>query len=385
MTGGAPKEIANLATVAAGPRGRGGLIALAAVSFVLVLGVVEVGLRVTLSPSDQAALPGVGLGDEAEARRRWEQRVHAEGTAGQYGFDEPDPELGWRLRPGVRIRSTKPDSYDVMITTTPAGLRGGTETAPGGATHRPRIALFGCSQTFGEGVEDADTYAARLAKAMPQAEVLNFGVHGYGTDQMLLRYERDGRSYAPDVVVLAFAGFHIARNVTGFTFFAKPHFQTAANGELRLVGVPVPTPEKLATQEPPEKSFADSSVLLRWLWQRVRNIDESRLSRPDGDAWRLTRALIARFARDVKEGGGIFILMNIDEGFPELDGELRALAASLGIRFLDLAPVMRRLGARGITYRLPHDHHWNATAHETVAEELRTYLCRERIAGECGT
>ena len=97
-----------------------------------------------------------------------------------------------------------------------------------------RIAVFGCSQTFGSGVEDDETFSARLAVSLRGVEVLNFGVHGYGTDQMLLRWEREGVAYAPDVVVLAFAYYHLDRNITGFRFYAKPHFILEPGGALRL-------------------------------------------------------------------------------------------------------------------------------------------------------
>lgn len=360
-----------------------GRVGLALGSLALTLAVVEVGLRLTLSAGERMALPRVGFESGADARLHWLERVRTEGRSGWYGFDAPDADLGWSVRPGVSIRSTKSGSYDVVITTTADGLRGGTDPAPQKPRHGPRVAIFGCSQTFGEGVSDTDTYAARLAEEVPQAVVLNFGVHGYGTDQMLLRYERDGLRHAPDVVVLAFAGFHLARNVSGFTFFAKPRFEVDADGLLHLVGVPVPTPEHLATQGLPRETFADDSVLLRWLWQRERNLDERRLYRPNSDAWYLTRALITRFAHDVGDAGGTFILMNIDERSPGLDTALRELAAALKVGFLDLAPKFRALAARGVQYRLNGDLHWNATGHDTVARELGRFLCREGLVGGC--
>jgi hypothetical protein len=356
-------------------RGRASGIALAVATLVASLGAAEIVLRAILPPTVRATLPGVGLSREEQNRLEWLERVRE--NEHRYGFDEPDPQLGWRVRPNVRMRSVKPGSYDAMVSTTPDGLRGGTTSGPG----RPRIAIFGCSQTFGEGVDDADTYAARLARALPQAEVLNFGVHGYGTDQMLLRYERDGSPRKPDVVALAFAGFHVARNVSRFTYFAKPAFELGPDNALHLEGVPVPSPEEI--EAAPRDAIVDHGLLLRWVWQRVRNVEERRLYQTNGHAWRLTRTIISRFASEAERDHAIFILMNIDENTPQLDNAIRALSAELDVGFLDLAPVMRRARDAGIPYRLANDNHWSPTGHKIVAAELRAYLCRQWALGLC--
>ena len=178
--------------------------------------------------------------------------------------------LGWRPKPGIQVRSTQPGSYDVTVTTNADGLRGrrtiGRERTPGVT----RIAVFGCSQTFGSGVEDDETFSARLAVSLRGVEVLNFGVHGYGTDQMLLRWEREGVAYAPDVVVLAFAYYHLDRNITGFRFYAKPHFILGLDGPLRLTACrsPIPTCSRATAFPAPPWPLADRSELLRWLWSR---------------------------------------------------------------------------------------------------------------------
>lgn len=68
---------------------------------------------------------------------------------------------------------------------------------------RPRLLLLGDSMAFGYGVADAVTFAARVAADPRGFEVVNLGVEGYGPDQSLLRFEREGRAYAPDAVALS--------------------------------------------------------------------------------------------------------------------------------------------------------------------------------------
>jgi hypothetical protein len=63
--------------------------------------------------------------------------------------------------------------------------------------------MLGDSITFGTGVGDEQTFS-HLLDARPGLEVLNLGVDGYGTDQALIRLEREGLAYRPRVVVLNF-------------------------------------------------------------------------------------------------------------------------------------------------------------------------------------
>src|SRR5678809_1124246 len=57
------------------------------------------------------------------------------------------------------------------------------------------------SPSFGWGVEAAEGFTARLEQRLG-VEVLDLAVCGYGTDQELLLWERDGRALQPDLVLL---------------------------------------------------------------------------------------------------------------------------------------------------------------------------------------
>src|SRR5262249_51774194 len=150
-----------------------------------------------LSATERARLPHVGLGDQDQNRLRWAERHRGSDvtTDDGLGFDQPDPLLGWSPIPNNDRRNSQPGAFDVEAHTTVDGIRGRAAIERARTPGRTRIAVFGCSQTFGGEVEDDQTYSARLASELAGVEVLNFGVHGYGTDQMLLRYERDGTPY----------------------------------------------------------------------------------------------------------------------------------------------------------------------------------------------
>jgi hypothetical protein len=105
---------------------------------------------------------------------------------------------GWALRPSSRYVGRGGE----RITVNERGYRGPSHAATPapGAT---RVVMLGDSIAFGTGVEDGETFS-QLLDDSPRLEVLNLGVDGYGTDQALLRLEREGFAYRPRVVILNF-------------------------------------------------------------------------------------------------------------------------------------------------------------------------------------
>jgi hypothetical protein len=105
---------------------------------------------------------------------------------------------GWALRPGARYVGRGGETISVNA----RGYRGPlhADAPPAGVT---RVLMLGDSVTFGSGVSDAETFTS-LLDARPDLEALNFGVDGYGTDQALLRLQREGLAFRPHVVVLNF-------------------------------------------------------------------------------------------------------------------------------------------------------------------------------------
>jgi hypothetical protein len=350
----------------------------------MAFAVLEIGVRLWLSPGARAALPHVGFDEQQQNRLRWLERWAAgpgRGADAELRFDRPDALLGWVPVPDADRRSRQPGSYDVRVHTTTDGIRGSAPASRARVPGRTRIAVFGCSQTFGAEVEDDETYSARLQALLRDVEVLNFGVHGYGTDQMLLRYERDGVPYQPDVVVIGFAYYHLERNLDDFRFFAKPRFVLDDGGALRLTGVPVPTPETYRTRTPRPRPSAllDASVALRWGWHVVTRYRASLLYRPDSAAWPVSRALFARFARDAQEHGARVVLLNLEEDAPEIEPGLAQIAREDGDVFANAGPVLRDVRRAGTRLRVRRNPHWGAGGHAIIAQALARAACDSGI------
>ncbi len=119
---------------------------------------------------------------------RYYQKQQSPQFFGNYledGF-EPHPYLGYAPKSNTSLTSCKVAQGDTLYCATysidSVGRRQ-TLHEPSAATH---IMLFGCSFTYGEGVNDYETFAYHLALMLPyQDQVYNYGYSGYGPQQML--------------------------------------------------------------------------------------------------------------------------------------------------------------------------------------------------------
>jgi hypothetical protein len=155
----------------------------------------------------------------------------------QYPIDRFHPVLGWTLRENLRDVPL----LEAKVSSNSRGARGRREYSP--ARHGgTRVVVIGDSYSFGEGVNDAETFSAQLEQILPDSEVINLAVHGYGTDQQLLRLQIDGIPYHPDIIVFGFYDDDIGRNRLSFRDYLKPHF-SVVNGRLVLDRTPLESPE----------------------------------------------------------------------------------------------------------------------------------------------
>jgi hypothetical protein len=139
-----------------------------------------------------------------------------------------DPELGYVPRANARSPIAQIDSE---------GLRtNGNPGAPPG----PPILAVGDSFTFGDEVDDSQTWPAYLERLLSR-RVLNAGVNGYGLDQIVMRAESLVPKYRPAALVVAIIGDDVKRCRYSRRGTWKPYF-TVESGELRLHNVPVPPP-----------------------------------------------------------------------------------------------------------------------------------------------
>jgi len=280
-----------------------------------------------------------------------------------------DPELGWALRPGYRSEGMNINAL---------GQRGLKTVPIKRKDDHLRILVIGDSYSFGPNVTDEETYAAVLRDSfLPDAEVVNLAVSGYGTDQQILLYERDGVPYEADIVVLGFFTHDMSRNGRQFRFYAKPIFEIR-DQDLVLADVEIPSPTDLiGFYTSGQRSIrTHGSYVFEYLHQEWKGLMRHgpKASTPE---WAVTEKILERFHRRAHaQGSEPFLLVIHHEQFLETDdcrsAEIAALlvkkAEALGMKYLDLGPIFRENNTKEddpLYYG-----HWTSRGHRIAAEAL---------------
>jgi len=250
---------------------------------------------------------------------------------------QSDPYTGWTYRADARLR------FAGAFTTNARGFRSTREFALAKAADTIRIAAFGDSFTAGPDVSDDEVWTHTLEEGLAargiRAEVLNFGVGGYGMGQAFLRWRHLGLGFAPDIVVFGFQPENLDRNVnvfrplifTGTALpFSKPRF-ILTDGTLELINYPAVPPEELlqvyerfgshplAQYEFHYKGgeyFNDMlaqsklAVLVRQALASSANRGEDDYS-PSSERGALGQAIVQAFAESVAEANASFIVVHL--------------------------------------------------------------------------
>jgi lysophospholipase L1-like esterase len=201
--------------------------------------------------------------------------------------------------------------------------------------------VLGDSITQGFGVEaDEDVFTAVLeAKLRAEgvnAEVLNFGVSGYNTEQEVETLREKGLQFDPDLVVLAFCANDTA---------------PASRKILR----------ELHREEPEQRAFWNTSPILvesalfRLVLASYPRVQALFAATPDGEERISRKALGEHFdllkALSLRHGFDVLVVW-----FPRMDGageeadlrrEVGSLSKSHGFGFHDLTPDLGRCAAEG--------------------------------------
>lgn len=135
-------------------------------------------------------------------------RVERDGRV-KYRFNpyRADGLLGWSHRPNWEtVHET--ENFRATVRTEGRGLRDTPQPTPTGDGKTYRILVIGDSFAFGWGVEDHETFSARLAQQLvpppgaARIEVLNAGVAGWSADHYRIFLEARGLALEPDLILV---------------------------------------------------------------------------------------------------------------------------------------------------------------------------------------
>jgi hypothetical protein len=284
----------------------------------------------------------------------------------------PDPVLGFTYIPG-RFRVTFDNGDSWMTTHRPDTLRITRPDGDGRASRRrPGLWIFGCSFVHGWGLNDDETLPWKLQERLPQYDVANFGVGGYGTLQSLLQLRRAfEHEAAPAVAVLAYAGFHDERNTLARRWqkagYEYAHLGTTKSPYARIVGGAL----QPSFDWPDYRGFGWIKVsALAELADEAYGPLEVRLLR----SHRVSELLVEQLAREAVGHGVHFVIAGIsrDAG----TGAMLRYAATRGIPSIDVSVDLGRWGNR-----IRWDGHPNGVANDKSAERLAMFLRDLRSEG----
>jgi hypothetical protein len=309
---------------------------------------------------------------EAWWRHQWLERHRQTGVEVYYTFDQFDATKGWIGRPNLR---GFPAFGNKSVSTNSLGLRGTREYRVERPPRTRRVLVLGDSFTFGDDVSDDETYSHYLQTLLPDQEIMNFGVHGYGHDQMLILLKEIGLGYQPDVVLLGFVRHDMERNILGFRDYAKPRYRESA-GTLLPPRDTLPSPDVLLARRRFRPRLFDLCELLA---DKIR----AQWSHRDAEMAALTVLLLQEIER-VSRGSGaepIFAYLPAGRDLVQPGPELEA-----GEAFLDEA--CRKIRVRCFSTRLPllalreqgvpvatgPFLHWTPEAHRAAADAIKIHL-----------
>lgn len=315
-----------------------------------------------------AALLGAELGLRFLGYRPWQVkdiRIRVE-PGGE--FFAPDPQLGYTHIPGT-FKVTLPDGYTFRVTHRDNGLRVTQPLAAyDPAVQRDEIWIFGCSFTHGWTLNDEETYPWLLQQRLPEYEIVNYGVSGYGTLQALIQFQQAlSQRRPPKLVIVTYASFHDQRNTllrlrskqivpwNKLGPLVQPYAWLDTQGDLQYAMADV------TFQEFP---LMRSSALSNF----IETTYDSKVENRFYQSHEVSRAIIKEFARLAQAREVPLLVAGLLSD--SLTTDMLAFAAGEGLMTADISVDLSQPANRN----LPHDPHPSPAANEQYAHNLEPFL-----------
>jgi lysophospholipase L1-like esterase len=248
-----------------------------------------------------------------------------------------------------------------------------------------RVAFFGDSFTFGEGVKDGDVYpivtARTLERRLPgdrRVESFNFGVGGYNTDQSIHLLEWQGLSIQPHAIVLGYV----------LNDAERPLFAPSQGKQgFRRRDRPLDALERQTQQRPPGSApYELRTAQLIWQFVTQRRFTQRTLAEyvslyeDANPGWLRSRAAIRTMGRhcvelDVPCVVVLFPLLYRLDDYPlaEIHDRVAQEVEAAGMEFLDLLPLLEGQSGTSLWVH-PTDQHPNEKVHAIASEAIADVL-----------
>ncbi len=334
--------------------------------------------------------------------------------AQMYGIYGPDPYLWQKSLPGIdRVVSGHPD-YTFRVQTNSLGFED-IGFRDDGFAGRPAAIALGDSFTWGDGVDNDQTWVAQL-EAHSGQEIVNMGMSGYGSIQRLRILEKYGLALQPKLILWSFFpndfyddGHFAWREETGRLSkqgeaVAPPGLTETIDRALHRVSVaynlvasPFGEPddeeeyERLLYPGTAEHPL-NLTFVLRPYWQKRLDPNDKYVAagveltrqalitaQAEANAAQASLVVILFPSKEQAYWPVVATLVDRPETY-HLDWpmeEVKAWCQAQGIAALDLTPVFQAHAAQGEQLYFRFDAHWNEAGHALAAQAIQQYLARQ--------
>ena len=252
-----------------------------------------------------------------------------------------------------------------------------------------RIGFFGDSFTENLGMEVQYSYTEALDFLLNQTghpyEVLNFGVEGYGTDQSFLRYKGDAKDLVLDAVSYMYC-------INDISDIARNNLFQISNGEISYTPVHKISPlVELARRlyltyfvlsfgGSPDYSVIGEKVEHEQRKDFLRTKDKSKLEK---EATQVFEYLVRSMAQEAKKRDQYFftglVSVKEDSVYPN-HANIKSILSSHEIDIIDLVEELDKTGERQMLHFLnDNGGHWNEMGTLYTAEALYLHLCQQDL------
>lgn len=261
------------------------------------------------------------------------------------------PVFGWTLTPGKQVRVNFRDN---LVQHIDAQGNRSTPNVHSECIERMKLAVYGCSFTYGTALADTETYSALLQKAYPNLHIANKGVGGYSTVQALLRFREDIKNEQVDIAIFGVISDHRYRNL--------PH-------PYRMKSYLRPVWHQLGIEQVPHARFdrkGNIEIVFTPIWQPVIAENNISVFLPDEHVIDLITIGVFREILKLAESANIPVVFAL---LDQLDPHFNTLMTDTFAQSHDASTPYNS------TYNfLPDDIHPNALANQCFAQRLRPIL-----------
>lgn len=287
----------------------------------------------------------------------------------------PHPTKGISLAPGKYQISLGPIHY----TATHSNDSNRISSLEGDSvlSNLPIVAFYGCSFTYGTGVEDTSTYPYLLQSRLNEIIIINKAVPGYGQVQVLDELRRKTNHWdQANQIVLNFLPFHLERNTLNPLYQHKLNIgyqiskknNSIAAGQINYpyavlkndsIEIKYRSLQDIASSLFLESELAAFHQFKSW----IRNFKADK----EHDL-RITKAIIKDIQREAQQANIQFSMSFLQND--AISNNMIAYCDSLGIQ--TLKAFVNLSDTANTNY--PYDMHPNAKAHRLIANKLISYF-----------